>query len=83
MQGAPYGNSRAYGSQGYSGAPDTLSGWQASPRWSAVQGDGCIEVEQDGQSARAADVRVEACSNGAPEEIGEGTPSGIMPQAAY
>jgi len=85
---APYGNSRGYGSQGYGGAPDTaaLGGWRASPRWSAVQGDGCIEVEQDGEASRAGagarGVRIETCSN-RPQEIGEGTPAGIMPQAAY
>jgi hypothetical protein len=28
--------------------PEQL-GWQASPRWSAVKGDGCIEVEPDPQ----------------------------------
>jgi hypothetical protein len=26
-------------------------GWHASPRWAAVKGDNCIEVEQDPQAA--------------------------------
>jgi hypothetical protein len=83
--GAPsaHGNSQGYGSQGY-GAADTAApgGWQASPRWSAVQGDGCIEVEQGGQAARGG-VRVEPCTNRVPEEIGEGTPAGLPPPATY
>ncbi len=27
-------------------------GWQASPRWSAIQGDGCIEVDADSQPSQ-------------------------------
>jgi hypothetical protein len=37
-----------------------LGTWQASPRWGAVKGEGCIEVEQDPQAR----YRVESCSKG-------------------
>jgi hypothetical protein len=47
------------------GAPTVGPGaWQASPRWRAVKGEGCIEVEQDPQ----AKYRVESCSR---EDNGE------------
>jgi len=42
--------------------------WRASPHWAAVQGEGCIVVEQDPQTelaapADTAKVKVENCSN--------------------
>lgn len=60
----PYSNSSSDGdeSQGAQG------GWVASPQWAAVQGKGCIEVEQDpgdDQAVAQADapkVRVQNCS---------------------
>jgi hypothetical protein len=63
----PYGNS-------YGGAdPQTaeLQGWRASPRWSAIEGNGCIEVEQDGEARREAEgeaprMKVETCAKEAP-----------------
>lgn len=52
-------------------------GWRASPRWVAINGDGCIVVEQDPQAkfaaqAEAAKVRVEKCSK---EDIEDLTPA--------
>ena len=34
--------------------------WRASPRWAAVQGDGCIEVQP--AEGEAGQVRVENCA---------------------
>ena len=57
----------------YSNPPDdaqshaaAVGEWRASPRWSAIQGDGCIVVEQDAQSGfvagqSAPKFRVETC----------------------
>jgi len=80
----PLGAPSAYGSSQDYGAADTAApgGWRASPRWSAVQGDGCIEVEQGGQAAQGG-VSVEPCANQAPEEFSEGTPAGLPPPATY
>ena len=80
--GAPsaHGNSQGYGSQGY-GAADTAApaGWRASPRWSAVQGDGCIEVDQGGAGEPGAPgTQVRRCAREAPSY-----PSGIDDQAGY
>ena len=50
---APYAS---YPDEG-AGSQPAESGWRASPRWAAVQGKGCIEVEP--QSSK---VRVENCS---------------------
>ena len=38
-------------------------GWQASPRWAAIKGNGCIEVEPDppANSAGGAGMKVESC----------------------
>ena len=37
--------------------------WQASPRWAAVKGDGCIEVDQETEkTVRAGKFRVSKCS---------------------
>jgi hypothetical protein len=72
----PYGNSSEplppY-ADSYGGAdPQTaeLQGWRASPRWSAIEGEGCIEVEenrrmQDGES-ESARMQVETCAKGSP-----------------
>lgn len=67
--GAPYGNPPApaplYGSAPQYGAdPQTaaLDGWRASPRWSAVQGDGCIEVEQAAQPGPGGRMKIEPCA---------------------
>jgi hypothetical protein len=60
----PYGNS--YGGTDPQSAE--LQGWRASPRWSAVEGDGCIEVEQNGrmQTDESARMKVETCAKGTP-----------------
>jgi hypothetical protein len=53
---APYANPAQYG-----GDPQTAAlGWQASPRWSAVEGDGCIEVEQAGQDGQ---MKIDRCAH--------------------
>jgi hypothetical protein len=42
----------------------TAPGWQASPRWAAIKGNGCIEVEPDQQAKSGtgkAGMKVEAC----------------------
>ena len=60
----PYSNSSSNGDE-LLGAQD---GWVASPQWAAVQGQGCIEVEQDRRDdqavaqADAPKVRVQNCS---------------------
>ena len=42
-----------------------MGNWNASPRWSAIQGDGCIVVDQvAGAGARAGNMNVEKCSSG-------------------
>ena len=56
---APYANSAQYGAD-----PQTAAlGWQASPRWSAVEGDGCIEVEQAGDGGQ---MKIDRCAKQAP-----------------
>jgi hypothetical protein len=67
--GAPYGNSPAppplYGTSPDPDAdPQTaaLDGWRASPRWSAVEGDGCIEVEQTGEPGARGQMKIEPCA---------------------
>lgn len=44
-----------------------LGEWRASPRWAAVQGEGCIEVEPDPR-AQAEKLRVETCPK---NDVGE------------
>ncbi len=62
---APYGNSYSDNSYNYGAEPQTTNlGWQASPRWSAIEGDGCVEVEPGGQTG--AGTRVRNCANKAP-----------------
>ena len=58
-----YGNAPQYGADPQTA---TLDGWRASPRWSAVQGNGCIEVEQAGQSGQHGQMKVEPCAKQAP-----------------
>lgn len=54
----PYASSDAADPQAVS-----LGSWQASPRWAAVKGDGCIEVDQEADKpAGAAKFRVTKCS---------------------
>ena len=43
----------------YASPPTGPVGWNASPRWSAVRGDGCVEVEQDPEGK----FKVENCLN--------------------
>jgi hypothetical protein len=71
---APYANSLSEGA-----GPQTAEHgeWRASPRWAAVEGDGCIVVEQVPQHEAAAapeatKFRVENCSK---EETGEPRPT--------
>jgi len=76
---APYGgtyNGGAY-NNGY-GAPRTgaVGGWQTSPRWSAVQGNGCVVVEQDGPTPG---TRVRTCANG--QHQGQKPAAAARPQA--
>jgi hypothetical protein len=65
---SPYGNSPApsplYGNFPDEGAdPQTAGlGWRASPRWSAIEGDGCIEVEEGGQTGHEAQMKIEECA---------------------
>ena len=40
-----------------------VGNWNASPRWSAIQGDGCIVVNQ-AAGAGAGNMNVEKCSSG-------------------
>jgi hypothetical protein len=64
--GAPYGSSppppAPYPSaaQDYADPQTAALGWQASPRWSAVEGDGCIEVEQGGQDGQ---MKIDRCAH--------------------
>jgi hypothetical protein len=64
---APYGNGyNSYGgtyNNGYAPRSAAVGGWQTSPRWSAVQGNGCVVVDQDGG---ASGTRVRTCANGQP-----------------
>jgi len=54
----PYGSTYSNGS--YPPRSAAVGGWQTSPRWSAVQGNGCVIVEQDGG---ASGTRVRNCAN--------------------
>jgi hypothetical protein len=48
-------------------ATEPVGKWRASPRWSAVQGDGCVVVDQE--SSAAGQINVETCpSNEGPED---------------
>ena len=64
--GAPYGSaspppaSYPNSAQYYADPQTAAPGWQASPRWSAVEGDGCIEVEQDGQDGQ---MKIDRCAH--------------------
>ncbi len=62
---APYGNTYnpyggTYNNGSYAPRSAAVGGWQTSPRWSAVQGNGCVVVEPDGG---AAGTRVRTCAN--------------------
>jgi hypothetical protein len=52
---ASYSNS----AQDYADPQTATLGWQASPRWSAVEGDGCIEVEQEGHDGQ---MKIDRCA---------------------
>ncbi len=52
---APYSNSAQAGSE----QETATLGWQASPRWSAVEGDGCIEVEPGGPDGQ---MKIDRCA---------------------
>ena len=45
-------------SEAFESPTAALGAWNASPRWRAINGDGCIEVRQDQQ----AEFSVEGCS---------------------
>jgi hypothetical protein len=53
---APYPNS----AQHYADPQTAALGWQASPRWSAVEGDGCIEVKQGGRDGQ---MKIDRCAH--------------------
>ena len=53
--------------------PETVGKWQASPRWSAVQGDGCVVVDQE-SSVVAGHIDVENCPS--KEGLEDQTPAG-------
>jgi hypothetical protein len=53
-------NGGTYNNGGYPPRSASAGGWQTSPRWSAVQGNGCVVVEQGGG---AAGTRVRTCAN--------------------
>jgi hypothetical protein len=52
---APYSNS----ARDYADPQTATLGWQASPRWSAVEGDGCIEVEQESHDGQ---MKIDRCA---------------------
>jgi hypothetical protein len=67
----PYASSPDDGAYAQTGAGGA---WRASPRWSAVKGDGCIEVDQYPQAkvatqAEAAKARIENCSKEDADEL--------------
>ena len=67
----PYASSPSDGADAQTG---TGGVWHASPRWAAVQGDGCIEVDQYPQAksatqAEAAKARIENCSKEVADEL--------------
>jgi hypothetical protein len=41
-----------------------VGNWNKSPRWSAIQGDGCIVVDQAAGAEEAGNMNVEKCSSG-------------------
>ena len=63
--GAPYAasspppTSYSNSAQDYADPQTATLGWQASPRWSAVEGDGCIEVEQEGHDGQ---MKIDRCA---------------------
>jgi hypothetical protein len=63
--GAPYASSSPppapypKSAQDYADPQTATLGWQASPRWSAVEGDGCIEVEQGGGDGQ---MKIDRCA---------------------
>ena len=67
----PYVSSPNDGADAQTGAGGV---WRASPRWAAVKGDGCIEVDQYPQAkfatqAEAAKARIENCSKEDTDEL--------------
>jgi hypothetical protein len=56
-----------------------LGEWRASPRWAAVQGEGCIEVEPDPR-AQAEKLRVETCPKNDVGEPFRGEEFGVPPE---
>jgi hypothetical protein len=56
-----------------------LGQWQASPRWAAIRGDGCIEVKPDPHAA-AGKVKVENCPEGEAEAKPRGETFGLPPE---
>ena len=67
----PYASSPNDGADAQTGAGGM---WRASPRWAAVKGDGCIEVDQYPQAefatqAEAAKARIENCSKEDTDEL--------------
>jgi hypothetical protein len=64
--GAPYGSSSPppapypNAAQDYADPQTATLGWQASPRWSAVEGDGCIEVAPDGRDGQ---MKIDRCAH--------------------
>ena len=70
----PYENSFTDGA-----AAEGLGTRRASPRWAAVQGEGCIVVVQDPQPTIAAQVdgakvRVENCERGDADDVSRAQP---------
>jgi hypothetical protein len=63
--GAPYASpspppaSYPNSAESYADPQTAPLGWQASPRWSAVEGDGCIEVEQEGHDGQ---MKIDRCA---------------------
>ena len=67
----PYASSPNDGADAQTGAGGV---WRASPRWAAVKGDGCIEVDQYPQAkfatqAEAAKARIENCPKDDADEL--------------
>jgi hypothetical protein len=80
--GAPYGAPPApapYASSAQAEAdPQTAAlGWQASPRWSAVEGDGCIEVEQGGEGGQ---MKIDRCAKQQGSEQAPAPATSLAPQ---
>lgn len=53
--------------QGETAGPQAAPGWQPSPRWAAIKGQGCIEVEPDPRAGAAGQpgMKIERCGDGA------------------